>query len=105
MFSLFPSKTFVKYMKRKQTHAPWTAIAEVELTYKSRVRTSERPSVSNSRESFEVFLQVWQAGRIELLEEFKVMLLNRANKEKYRAKDNPERKYAEYLSAKNREAS
>ena len=67
-------------MKRKQTHAPWTAIAEVELTYKSRVRTSERPSVSNSRESFEVFLQVWQAGRIELLEEFKVMLLNRANK-------------------------
>lgn len=55
-------------------------IAEVELRYKSKVRASERPKVSHSRDAYIIFKNTWDENKIELQEQFKVMLLNRANK-------------------------
>lgn len=55
-------------------------IAEVELRYKSKVKASERPKVSHSRDAYIIFKNTWDENKIELQEQFKVMLLNRANK-------------------------
>lgn len=54
--------------------------AEIQLTYRSNVKPSQRPKVDSSRDAFEIFCQTWDLDKIELMEQFKVMLLNRANK-------------------------
>lgn len=55
-------------------------VAEIQLTYKSNVKPSMRPKISGSRDAYEVLKSNWDPSRIEFLEQFKVMLLNRANK-------------------------
>jgi len=55
-------------------------IAEVELMYKSKVKASERPKISHSKDAYIIFKNSWDEKKIELQEQFKVMLLNRANK-------------------------
>lgn len=55
-------------------------VAEIQLTYKSNVKPSMRPKISGSRDAYEVLKSNWDESRIEFLEQFKVMLLNRANK-------------------------
>lgn len=55
-------------------------VSEVELIYKSKVKAAERPQVSTSKEVYELFKQYWDKNKIELVEQFKVLLLNRANK-------------------------
>lgn len=55
-------------------------VAEIQLSYKSNVKASERPKISNSKDAYEVFLSSWDDSKIEFVEQFKVMLTNRANK-------------------------
>lgn len=55
-------------------------VAEIQLSYKSNVKASERPKISNSKDAYEVFLTSWDDSKIEFVEQFKVMLTNRANK-------------------------
>ena len=55
-------------------------VAEIELIYKSKVKASQRPQISSSSEAHNIFLQVWEEGKIDFVEQFKVLLLNRANK-------------------------
>jgi DNA repair protein RadC len=55
-------------------------IAEVELIYKSKVKPSERPKICHSKDAYIIFKDTWDENKIELQEQFKVMLLNRANK-------------------------
>lgn len=58
----------------------WTRVAEVELIYKSKVKASERPKITCAKDAYEIFLKHWDADRLEFVEEFKVLLINRANK-------------------------
>ena len=55
-------------------------VSEVSLIYKLKVKASERPTIHSSRDAFDLFLQHWNMGTIEMVEEFKVMMLNRSNK-------------------------
>lgn len=55
-------------------------IAEVELIYKNPVKPSSRPKISGSKSAYEMFISSWDAGKIELQEHFKIMLLSRGNK-------------------------
>lgn len=55
-------------------------VSEVELVYRSKVPSSQRPKVSESREVYELLKRTWDENRIELVEQFKVLLLNNANK-------------------------
>jgi len=55
-------------------------VAEIQLVYRSNVKPSQRPKVSSSREAYEVFFKNWDLDKIEFVEQFKVMLLNRAHK-------------------------
>lgn len=56
------------------------SIAEVRLTYQTKVKASELPQVKDSHEAFELFYSKWDKGTLEHIEEFKLMLLNHSNK-------------------------
>jgi DNA repair protein RadC len=55
-------------------------VAEVELIYKSKVKASRRPKITTSKDAYEILLKAWDKNKIEFVEQFKVMCLNRANK-------------------------
>ena len=55
-------------------------VAEVEVSYRPKFKASERPKVSTSLEVYNLFINQWNRDKIELLEEFKIMLLNRTNR-------------------------
>ncbi len=55
-------------------------VAEIKLSYSAKVKNSLRPKVSSSSQVYEVFAQVWDTDRIEFVEDFKVILLSRANR-------------------------
>ncbi|RAW01091.1 JAB domain-containing protein [Pseudochryseolinea flava] len=54
-------------------------VAEIQLSYKSNVKASDRPKISGSRDAKNVLMNSWDLSRIELLEQFKVLFTNRAN--------------------------
>ena len=67
-------------MENKNHQSLQHQVAEIQLTYRSNVKPSQRPKVNSSKDAFEIFRQSWDLDKIELMEQFKVMLLNRANK-------------------------
>ncbi|MET0636131.1 MAG: JAB domain-containing protein [Chitinophagaceae bacterium] len=70
-----------KFLIMERIHSPkWTEIAEVELVYKTKVKASERPKISSSIDTYDLLVSVWNPDNIELYEQVKVLLLNRANK-------------------------
>src|SRR5690606_4433583 len=54
-------------------------VTEVELIYRGKTRASDRPRVTSSREAYEILKGTWDQNRIELLEQFKILLLDRRN--------------------------
>ena len=67
-------------MENVMNQPEWSKVAEVELVYKTKVKASERPLIKTSKDCYETLLKVWDENRIEFQEEFKVLLLNRANR-------------------------
>ena len=57
----------------------WT-VAEIQISYKSNIKPEDRPKITSSRESFSLLRSEWDSSRIEIVEQFKILLLNRANK-------------------------
>lgn len=55
-------------------------VAEIELIYKPQVKASERPKIQTPKEVYNIFLNHWEINKIELREEFKIMLFNRCNR-------------------------
>lgn len=54
-------------------------VAEITLTYRSKVKAKDRPQIRGSADAFEVLSTLW-SDLIEFQEEFNILLLNRANK-------------------------
>ena len=44
-------------------------VAEVELVYRTKVKASERPSVSTSSDAAQLFRALWEEGKLELIEQ------------------------------------
>ncbi len=55
-------------------------VAEVQLSYKSKVKASDRPQINTSEDVHRVLQSNWNYEIIEFIEEFKIILLNRANR-------------------------
>ena len=58
---------------------PWE-VAEIQLSYKPKVKASQRPTVTNAADAYEVFRKYWNEDKIEFVEDFNVMILNRARR-------------------------
>src|SRR5688572_17863371 len=55
-------------------------VAEVQLVYKSKVKTSERPKINKSTDAFQLLQSNWNSDTLDFIEQFKVILLNRASR-------------------------
>jgi len=55
-------------------------VAEVEISYRPDYKVSERPQISSSNDAYQILTQQWNRDKIELLEEFKILLVNRRNR-------------------------
>lgn len=55
-------------------------VSEINVTYRPKFKTSERPKVSTSKEVYDILINNWDLDKMELLEQFKILLLNRANR-------------------------
>lgn len=55
-------------------------IQEVQLIYKQKFKAIERPKITTSEEAYRILLSTWNVGTIGFIEEFKILLLNRANR-------------------------
>lgn len=54
--------------------------AEVSLAYKTKVKSADQPVVKTSKEAYDVLMSIWEEGKIEFVEQFNVLLLNRIKK-------------------------
>ncbi|MCC8145748.1 MAG: JAB domain-containing protein [Bacteroidales bacterium] len=55
------------------------SVSEVKLSYKSKLKASERPKVTHSESVYKLLLNCFESDTIEFREYFKVLLLNRSN--------------------------
>lgn len=78
VFNFLNHKTLIM----EQTLTPTTLyqIAEVKLTYSSKVKASDRPIVTCATDAYNILKEAWEEGMMELCEQFNVLLLNKANK-------------------------
>ena len=66
-------------MERLLDKSQLEAVAEIELRYKTKVKASQRPKIKTSEDAAAIFRGIWEEDRIEFIEEFKILLLNRSN--------------------------
>ena len=55
-------------------------VAEIHLSYKPKVKASLRPKIESSKDAERVLRQTWNSDTLELVEQFRILLTNRANK-------------------------
>ena len=55
-------------------------VSEIQIIYRNKIPANDRPKVTSSQEAFKLFISSWDMNRIELVEQFKILLLNRGNR-------------------------
>ena len=67
-------------MENLHPQSPQFQVAEIQLSYKTNVKPSQRPKITSSKDASEVLMHSWDLSKLELVEQFKVLFTNRANK-------------------------
>ncbi|WP_394364531.1 JAB domain-containing protein [Flavobacterium ginsenosidimutans] len=67
-------------MMKTEENKSWKTVSEIDLVYRTKVKNSERPHITSSRYAYNLIKDCWDPGKIEFLEQFKVLLLNQSNK-------------------------
>lgn len=67
-------------METLKNQNPLFQVSEIKVSYHPLFKASERPRVNSSRSAYEILFNNWDLGLLEMQEEFKILLLNRANK-------------------------
>jgi len=55
-------------------------VAEVEVSYQPDFKITDRPQINQSTKAYDLLKEHWPSNRIQLLEEFKIILLNTNNR-------------------------
>lgn len=67
-------------MEKNNKTPDWFLLEEVSLCYKRKLKVAARPLIKSSQDIGDLLMQIWDPERIELVEEFKVLFMNRANR-------------------------
>lgn len=67
-------------MESTKKNIDWKTVAEVELIYRNVVKPSQMPMVTDSKQVYSLLTSNWDENKIEFVEQFKILLLNTANK-------------------------
>jgi DNA repair protein RadC len=54
-------------------------VAEVTLSYRNKIKASDRLQVKSSKDAYEIFMGNWSESSIGHVEEFKLLLMTRSN--------------------------
>jgi len=63
-----------------EKHLLQLAATEVRLVYKTKVKASDRVQLNNSVETYKFLMSTWDRDKLELQEQFKVVLMNNQNR-------------------------
>ncbi|MBO9586515.1 MAG: JAB domain-containing protein [Flavobacterium sp.] len=66
-------------MKTEQ-QSSWKTVSEIDLVYKTKVKSSERPHIASSKCAYGILIGCWNPDKIEFIEQFKVLLLSQSNR-------------------------
>lgn len=55
-------------------------VSEIKVSYQPKFNANERPKINQSKDAYNILFNNWDQGRIEMTEQFFILLLNRANK-------------------------
>jgi DNA repair protein RadC len=55
-------------------------VAEVQISYNPKFKAQDRPKINQSEQAYNIFIQQWDKGKLQLLEQCKVILLIRNNR-------------------------
>ncbi|MFD1629680.1 JAB domain-containing protein [Pseudopedobacter beijingensis] len=55
-------------------------VSEIQLVYRPKVKASERIRVNDAKEAYGVLMKSWDMDSIEIIEQFKMILLNTGNR-------------------------
>lgn len=67
-------------MEQKTKNESYLNVVEIQLSYKTHFNPSDRPVIRTSEDAYRILLSHWDEGQIGFVEQFKVLLLNRANR-------------------------
>ena len=67
-------------MEKLKSQISLFQVSEIQVSYRPKFKASERPKVSTSEEVYQILFNHWDLDKIELQEQFKVLLLNRAHR-------------------------
>ena len=69
-------------MEKKLSLEELNNVSEIDIVYRKKVncKVSERPLIKSSSDVYEILLHYWDKDKIDLIEEFKVLFLNRSNR-------------------------
>lgn len=67
-------------MEKLTSVAGSRTVAEVELVYKAKVKAKDRPKITSSEDAYALIKMQWHDGKLDLVEESKVLFLDRGNK-------------------------
>jgi len=57
-----------------------TGLPEIRLSYKGRIKPSLLPKIVSSKDAFKILREHWNEYKIEFVEQFNVLVVNRANR-------------------------
>lgn len=55
------------------------AVNEVEISYRNKIPYAERIQVTRSSTAYDILLNAWDENKLELVEQFKILLLDQQN--------------------------
>jgi DNA repair protein RadC len=58
---------------------PLTKVAQIEVSYRNHVPAHERSKIFNSRDAEQILRASWDENKIQLVEQFKVLLMDTSN--------------------------
>lgn len=65
---------------KAQKSSSWKTVSEIDLVYRTKVKSSDRPKITSSKSAYAILMECWDPDKVEFIEQFKVLLLNQANK-------------------------
>ncbi|HMI01139.1 MAG TPA: JAB domain-containing protein [Pedobacter sp.] len=54
-------------------------VSEIQVSYYPKFKASERPKISTSQDAYNILYNNWNLGKLQMQEQFYILLLNRAN--------------------------
>jgi DNA repair protein RadC len=66
-------------MKPNSTHDLFT-VCEIDILYRNKVKATDRPQITDYEAAAALLRQAWDANKLELVEQFRILLVDRKNR-------------------------